>query len=236
MRKALFIVLAMLVIAGCGKTGPVGPEGPQGAKGDPGQTGPGLAEVMLQPGPGELCGKDNSIDSTIGNYGMQPMVAFGYSTASHSAARGLFYFDVAKAGLPAGATITDAILILHPSGGSTAGNLLSAHVYPVAKEWTETASTWSAATSVTNWNTPGGDFATANAIGSFYVDPATTAPIQVRLNATVVQGWLNGQINHGILIKSDDEGTADSEIGVFSRDYSVDPGKRPALKILYKTQ
>ena len=126
----------------------------------------------------------------------------------------------------------DAILTFSPLSGSAAGNLLSCHLYPLTRDWTETGSTWIQASSTVAWGTVGSDFAATSPIGSFLVDPTTTTAITCSLDVAYVQNWLKGQVNNGLLIKSDTESGADSQIGVYSRDYSV-AASRPSLRLVY---
>lgn len=236
MKKIVALMLGLFFLAGCApKTGPLGPMGPQGEPGTQGPEGPGYSEVTLQPGPGDdSSGKDNLIGPATGNNGGSTTIGFGYSTAISNTYRTLIYFDVTQAGLPAGATIVDAILTLYPSSGSTAGNLLTAHLYPITKTWTESASTWTAATSTTNWASAGGDFIDTASIGAFTVDVSTTSKIDIHLDVSYVQNWVNGQVNYGFIVKSDKESSPDANLAVYSRDYSIDTSKRPALKLIYK--
>lgn len=234
---ALKLMIGMSLVyfvTACGKTGPTGPSGPQGDQGPTGPEGPGYSEVIFQPGPDIASGKDNTIASISSNMGKDTGIGFGYSTIASDYYRTLIFFDVTQAGLPMGATIVEAVLTLYPQTGTTTGNILTAKIYPLTKDWTETNSTWTAATGTTNWTTPGGDYVSTAELGGFSVDPATTAKIEIHLDVTYVQGWLNGQFNYGMLIKSDNEGVPDSNLRVYSRDYSVDTTKRPALKMIYK--
>lgn len=234
MKKYYFVLgLIVLIISGCGKNGEQGPLGPQGPQGPSGPTGPGYSEVTMQPGPGDSKGKDSSISTTIGNWGSQPTMVFGYTTATSNAARGLMYFDIAQAGIPNTATVVSATLTLYPSSGSTSGNILTAQIFPIVKNWTESGVTWTQSDSTNNWVNAGGDYQQVQ-IGSFVVDPGTTSKITVNLDTSYVQNWLNGQVNYGFMIKSNNENLPDSNLAVFSRDYSIDASKRPSLKIIYK--
>jgi len=230
-RAALFVVLLGMLV-GCGKTGPVGPSGPGGSKGDPGPVGPGYSSVVMQPGPADTSGKDTLINAISTDMGEAPAIGFGYSAAA-GITRALIYFDVTKANLPTDAVIVDAVLTLHPNMGGSAGNILACHLYPVSRDWDETSATWTAATSLINWSTPGGDYVGSLAIGSFVVDPVFTAPIAVHVNPDTIQNWLRGHVNKGFIIKSDNESGVDSGMSVYSREYSIDPTKRPSLRLIY---
>lgn len=232
-RIIVFLGMFLLLATGCSKTGEQGPLGPQGPQGPTGPTGPGYSEVTMQPGPGDTKGKDSSISTTIGNWGSQPTILFGYLSGTANAARALMYFDISQAGIPAGSTIVSATLTLYPSTGATTGNLLTAQIFPIVKGWAESGVTWTQSDSTNNWSNAGGDFQQVQ-IGSFIVDPGTTSKITVNLDTSYVQNWLNGQVNYGFMIKSNNENLPDSNLAVFSRDYSIDPTKRPSLKLIYK--
>jgi hypothetical protein len=226
-------LLGLLMLgAGCtdpnGITGPVGPQGPQGPD------GAGYKEIIFRPAAGDTKGKDNLIYSIGGNVGTQPLLAVGYASGASAVGRTLMYFDVAQAGVPAGATIVDAILVLYPEGTGTPGNFLSASVYPLTRLWDETGSTWNSATNIINWTTPGGDYDANQKLGSFLIELGTTAPVTIHLSPTFIAGWLNGQVNHGIVIRANTETAPQSEVAFYSRDYATDTNKRPYLKIIYK--
>lgn len=235
MKKYVAMAICLMLLAGCSKENPVGPKGDTGDTGPTGPAGPGYAEMVLQPGPDDATGKDNFIGSKASNLGMATNLGFGYSTSGVNAYRALIYFNVAS-GTPLATTntVVEAILTLYPEGGTTAGNLLTAEIYPLTRDWTESGSTWTAATGTTSWTTPGGDYVTDAKLGQFTVDPTSTTRIDVYLDPSYVQNWINGHVNYGMVIKSTSESGADSNISVFSRNYSVDSSKRPALKIIYK--
>lgn len=235
MNKLSFAFAGLfLILAGCAKTGEQGPLGPTGPQGPIGPVGPGYSELVIQPGPDDAIGKDLDISASSGNRGTSPSIGFGYEPSGAGVVRALYYFNVSQAGLPAGATVVDAILTLYPQFGAASGNLITGHIYPVLKDWSESACTWTAATSTVNWAAAGGDYNSTSELGSFTVDPTTTAKVDIHLDATYVQNWVNGQVNYGFMIKSDQESGLDRIILFYSSDYSVDATKRPSLKLIYK--
>jgi hypothetical protein len=212
------------------KSAPTGPPGP------PGPPGPGLKEVVIQPAPGESRGRDNAICASRGQQGNLPALSLGTDAHGHES-RMLFYFDVRDTGLTADNTLVSAVLVLFPNPTFCAAKRLSAHVYPLTRPWQENSATWEKADSATPWDTPGGDFIPSLPLGGFWVENmnALNAPrVEIHLDPTLVQSWLNGHPNNGFLVRADLDSQAGAVVTFYSRKFGLDPSKRPLLKIIYK--
>jgi hypothetical protein len=209
------------------QTGPPGPQGPPGA---------GYNEVLIQPSPGEGRGHDAMLSSLRGKQGKLPALSLGVEKNGNTN-RIIFYFDLAQAELPPQATILEAVLILYPNNSFCSGNRITAHVYPLGRPWVEDDVTWLYADPKTRWDAEGGDYISSLAMGGFWAEAMnlqTTPRIEIHLDPTTVQGWLNGYPNYGLIIKSDLETGAENLVTFYSREYGLNPSKRPALKIIYK--
>jgi hypothetical protein len=204
----------------------VGPRGPAGA---------GFQEAVLQPGPDVSTGRDCTLCVDRGQEGSQPFLSLGADKRG-SIQRSLLYFDIAQAGLPADAVVTVAILSLFPNGVFSSPAACAVHAYPIVRDWTEKDATWYYASPKTAWNRPGGDYAASVPVGGALFDNLQQADLRLDLylDPGLVQGWLRGQPNRGLLLKADDESHGENLISCFSRNYPNDPSKRPVLRILYK--
>jgi hypothetical protein len=208
----------------------VGPPGPQGPPGS------GYAEVVIQPAVGEGRGRGTMICSARGQQGRLPSLSMGVEK-NGNINRLLYYFDVAQAGLPANATVISAILILYPNPTFCSPGRITAHVYPVTKAWTEDEATWMYADSKGRWDNDGGDFLTGLPMGGFWAEGMnlqTASCVEVYLDPTTVQGWLNGYPNYGMLIKADVEAGLANMVTFLGREYTLNPSKHPQLKLIYK--
>jgi hypothetical protein len=208
----------------------VGPPGPQGPPGS------GYAEMVIQPAPEESRGRGTMICSARGKQGRLPSLSLGVEK-NGNVNRLLFYFDLTQAGLPAQATILSAILILYPNNMFCAAGRITAHVYPVTRAWTEEDATWMYADPKARWDNDGGDYLGALPMGGFWAEGMNlqTAPcVAVHLDPTTVQGWFNGFPNYGLIIKADAEAGWANMVTFYGREYSLNPSKRPQLKIIYK--
>lgn len=220
--KKLALVVAVILMGGCtGRSGPMGPTGPQGVPGI-GLPGPGYTEVQLSPT------RDTVIGPSLGDRSEQPTIGLGYSTGTSEPIRSLLYFDMSQTGIPTSTTVTvtDASIELIPTGGSTAGNLVSIQAYQITQTWDDSA-TWIQSTSTTSWSNSGGTFAT-ELIGTATVDVATTNKVTIKISAGIVQNWLNGNYNQGIVLKSATESGANAEM-LFGSIENTDAAKRPKL-------
>lgn len=168
--------------------------------------------------------------------GKLPVLSLGAEKNSN-VNRIALYFDVTQSGLPANATVLAAILILQPNNAFCSPGRISAHVYPLLKPWVEDDTTWLYADTKTRWDSDGGDFLTSLPMGGFWAEGLNlqTAPkIEIYLDPTLVQGWINGNPNYGMIIHADLEIGMENMVTFYSREYSLNPSKRPALKIIYK--
>ncbi|NTV52165.1 MAG: DNRLRE domain-containing protein [Candidatus Firestonebacteria bacterium] len=232
-KIVLWLSLSLVLFSACRRPAnvvQVGPPGPQGPAGS------GYAEAVIQPVPGESRGRGTMICSSRGKQGRLPSLSLGLEK-NGNINRLLFYFDLAQAGLPAQATILHAILILYPNTTFCGPGRITAHVYPVTKAWTEEDATWIYADLAGRWDNDGGDYLAALPLGGFTAEGMNlqTAPcLEVHLDPTTVQNWFNGYPNYGLLIKADMEAGGSNMVTFFGREYSLNPSKRPQLKIIYK--
>ena len=134
----------------------------------------------------------------------------------------------ALSGIPSGAVVTAASITLRATDSSAN----SYDVYAVERAWTESQATWNRATSSVSWGTPGALAASDRGarIGSVTGSGTRT----ITLDATgiaLVQRWVNGGVNAGILIanasNTDGLDFASSEHGTASY--------RPKLSVTYST-
>lgn len=229
----LWLVLGSVFLPACQPPAKVVQAGPPGPQGPPGS---GYAEVVIQPAPGESRGRGITLCSSRGRQGQLPSLSLGLEKSSNIN-RMLFYFDLSQAGLPTNATVISAILILYPNTRFCSAGRISAHVYPLTRAWTEEDATWLYADAKSRWDNDGGDYLAGLPMGGFWAEGMNlqTAPwVAVYLDPTTVQGWLNGYPNYGLLIKADVEAGLDNMVTFFGREYSLNPTKRPQLKIIYK--
>lgn len=178
--------------------------------------------------------------------GQGEFILSGGATGLATARRGLVSFDVASAGIPAGATIIDAVLSMNLA--ETIGGAASVSVHKVAKAWGEAGSdasgnefdgdaaqqfdaTWLFSMfDGTAWSNAGGDFSGESA--SVSVD---ALGIYEWIGGGLigdVQEWLDDEsMNHGWLIHGNE--VAGNVKSFTSRD-SANTVLRPTLEITYE--
>lgn len=141
----------------------------------------------------------------------------GSNTATASPSRALVQFVWPVGTIPAGAQVEDAVATFSYGKSASINRTVRAHL--VTSSWLESAPLWST-TYDSAWNDPDGSFV-ASSWG-----PA--APGAVRIT-TMVQGWVNGQPNNGVLLEQDPSGSTTAVIS--SEGATV--AQRPKLQICY---
>jgi hypothetical protein len=179
------LIVALLVLAGCGKDGDTGPQGPQGLQGTDGPEGPigpagpdGSVAFVFQDGGGPTATYDGTRDSYIDS--SQPGLNFGHGLsylamypgqiqAGHAvgsyAVRGLIRFDVSEIAALQG-TVTSAYLVLY---AGSCGGLPTIGAYELLNSWDEGTgdgttsgyANWASPHFFEPWTAGGGDYAPA---------------------------------------------------------------------------
>ena len=153
------------------------------------------------------------------NYGTQNFIAlqvFG----STGRQRSLIKFNLAS--IPSNATINTATLkskVYSYVVGSPGGRTV--YAYRLTNSWTETGSTWNKRDGINNWGTAGGDYATSGGASSTVPSVGSWQQWNV---VTIVQAWVNGTSNYGVLLKDNNEAFATNTAWTYySREASDDP-------------
>ena len=200
----------------------------------------GHARRTLQPAP--LDGKATFLKYVSGNLscangGASEAVKVGaWSTGKY---RSLLAFDLA--GIPAGANVSDATMSLWIRTGMSFAT--SVNVHRVTRAWKEgtgatevcsgDGATWYDSEPNVKWTNPGGDFEATAATSR-----ATTTRVDGwdDYNVTsLVQTWVNGTANLGLLLKLADETLADGHFFTYyADDFTEAPTLRPKLSVTYE--
>lgn len=183
-----------------------------------------MSVLTLQPD--GTAGKDNWIqsDSTSANNGTDVQFQ-AIQTGGSQPRRGLLEFDITS--IPASSNVSSAILSLWVETVVTNDTLA---IHRVTQAWTETGSTWNKYNGTDNWASAGGDFA-VTASATFTAGLVDEAEVQVDITS-LVQEWVNGTANNGMIVKMDSESGA-SKGGIFHSSDSATAGKRPKLVVTY---
>lgn len=131
--------------------------------------------------------------------------------------RALLRFPIDEVGLEAGDTINRARLTVRVEPGSVAeSDSFVVSLHEALSEWTEAAEPDSVARSPE--------------ILDSEVVTAESDSLRFDL-ATVVQRWLDGADNHGVILRVATEGRGDTEVRIFSREAAAE--LRPVLDLVY---
>lgn len=204
--------------------------------------------LILQPD--AAAGKDAMLLSQvpIENYGTNAALAVGDDHPTVSLAyRSLIAFDLSA--IPAGSTITSAMLSLWEVGaGSSGGGPASwaVELRRILMNWVEAQATWNIYSTGNNWGTAGCGNATDRVAGvsaSRTLDGTAAADFVNWSGAGMVadvQAWRDGtENNYGWLLSAPTIellGTTPTAYNYFnSSDYTADPATRPKLVIEYYT-
>jgi hypothetical protein len=142
----------------------------------------------------------------------------------------LFKWDLSA--IPVGKTVSAVTLTFHVTDTTTQ----TYNLYALTREWSESAATWTKATSTSNWTSAGashvGGDRESQAIGT--ITPSATGSITLSLGAAgvaKVQSWINQPAtNHGFIIQDYD---ISSGFDLSSSEASV-VSQRPMITITYQ--
>jgi len=171
--------------------------------------------IILQPGP-------EGIDAGVGK--RFPLVHYGsfyYSWSGNSAdsiMRTYIKFDLST--IPIDAKVIDAKLMLYQfyMGGS---DNFTIGLYKVTSDWEE---------NTINWDTQPTCSCNVEALCDIIVSSNIWRSWDIDV---LVQGWLYGIDNYGMLLKDTDETSVNSFATFYTSDYTDDLSKRPKLEIDY---
>jgi hypothetical protein len=217
----LFLVAAVFLFVSC-----------RGDKGPAGEPASNVYQMMFQDGTFPYNSYSGTIDSYIdsqnatSNYGTALQINADYSGGYTQ--RALVKFDLTSI-TPSNVTVVNAYLTL--AIGSSFGTAGSVAAYKLNKPWQEPYATWLLYNYMSSWATEGGDYDAAPV--SDIITPATSCAT-FTLNNSLIQGWIaNPGTNYGLMIKSQNEGTADGGLQFYSREYT-EVSQRPKLTVFYK--
>ena len=170
------------------------------------------------------------------------------TTAEGNIRRGLFHFDVVG-NIPAGSTVSDAVLVLASPGTPGDGTARDVSLHRVTADWSqgdsdagdgvldgiaagEDDATWlHRAFDTELWTTPGGDFV-AGASATAAVAGAGTYSWDTAGLAADAQTWLDDSDNNFGWMLVGTEGTNGTVKAFYSDDHGVS-AERPVLQVVY---
>jgi hypothetical protein len=193
----------------------------------------GYSHLALQPGPGT--NTDTWIDQAnpTTNKGTDNNL-YASLLSTGRILRSMLRFDLSSL---AGKTIQHPCLILHSYGATTPASFNVHRVLPANAGWTETGATWNKVDGASNWagsagcGTAGTDYA-ETIMGSYTAAAIVQgAPQIVPLDPTEFAAMVAN--NAGMMLKAQDETTANNKQTSFSSDYAT-VVYRPLLLCRYK--
>ncbi len=104
------------------------------------------------------------------------------------------------------------------------------NAHGITNSWVESEVTWNSRMSGVSWTTPGGDYSGAVSSSQFCPNSVDTNTWKSWDVTSLVQGWVNGGTNNGVLLK--DSSSTSACKWFYSSDYG-DASKRPKLSVCY---
>ncbi len=132
--------------------------------------------------------------------------------------RSLIYFDIST--LPGTAVVSSATLELYLYSSGSSNNV---KIFRVTNQWTELGSSWKRRMAGINWSPAGGEF---NPTVEGLLPSGSPGAKQATIT-TLVQSWINGTANYGMLLKY-----GASQNKYRSSEYSI-VSERPKLTVNY---
>ncbi len=165
----------------------------------------------------------------------QPWLSVGNNSSTYGVTRTVVnYPTMASAGVPAGATVTDAELKLWGwFNANTGGGSATYEAHALTQNFDAATATWNNASSTTAWTTPGGGYSAtvAGTVSGLSSDPNRQEwPV-----TSVVQGWVGTPSSeHGLLVRLSGETTSGpQERELFLNRSAQEPNLRPELVVIY---
>jgi hypothetical protein len=155
-------------------------------------------------------------DTPTVNYGKSPILYAGRQTGG-AIGRALFRFDLS--GIPTGAIVQSASFEAYLLEPSTAPATLALELRRIDTAWQEGTVAWATPLKYTGANNVMG-VGTATTYYSWKVGP-------------LVQTWVNGSVNHGLALFSQNEGSVGWR-GFASRERTAPPPSPPRLVVTYR--
>jgi RHS repeat-associated protein len=161
----------------------------------------------------------------------QPWLAVGDDSSTFGVTRTVVnYPSMSAAGIPSGATVTDAELKMWGWYNDTNGSA-SFDAHALTQSFDPATATWNNASSGTPWTTAGGAYS-STVTGT--VSGLTNDPNRQEWPVTsTVQGWVNTPSSeHGLLVRESSE-TSPAEQELFLDTSAAEPALRPELVVIY---
>ncbi len=169
--------------------------------------------------------------TNLDSLGGQPTLEVGNNSTTYGSERAVLGFGDLT-GIPSGSRVLSANLGLWSTANSGSGASFDA--YALSRDFTEAGATWNNADAAAAWTKPGGDFDAA-ALGS-PVPISATAAWQNLDVSSAVKNWLtNPASNHGVLVKTADEGIHNQRV-TFASNEAATATQRPRLVVTYLTK
>ena len=206
MKKHILIMISLIsvcMLSSC-KPAPTGPAGEKGETGIDHKTIYLKSEknTFLQIKAGEVI-KPQGI-----YYDLHIGTAIEGSVHGPSISRALVYFNFKEYNLTPKSIIVSANLklsVYETSKEKSYDHLAKYNLHPITREWDTQKATWEVP-----WNKPGGDYVASAILGQTVLKMDNKKKkVDIALDPTYIQNWLNGQDYFGFLIK---EATEQGEI------------------------
>jgi hypothetical protein len=182
-----------------------------------------MAELTVGPSDDTAIESDNP----TANNGAQNYM---YAERSSGTRKCLLRFPVSS--IPAGSTITGAVLNLYVYNVDGPGTILLRNILSGNSDWIEGGATWNTIDGSNAWagsagcSTEGIDYS-ATALGSYAV--SGTGAIQIELSVSQVSAWLSG--NYGFVIYPQNQSTWN--VQRFRTSEASTESERPSITITY---
>ncbi len=155
-------------------------------------------------------------------------------TSPNNHRRAMLKFDTQNR-IPAGSSVTSALLTVTVKSGSTADTTRTIAAYQVTTSWAETETTWNRRRTTSKWSTAGGDLGSllAKQVVSNAAGTKVTFDVTSLVKAAVA-GQLGSSRYTRVVLVDVDSATTDSTRNFYTPD-DANSALRPTLKVVYGT-